>query len=372
MYNDELTAITVPLNRLYLDPNNPRFWAEAYQEEIPDEKITELSVQRDCQKSIESYNILELADSILRNGFLSLDRIVVRTIQGQGDNYVALEGNRRLAALKNLHSRIDQGIVAEEGITKQYLAKLKASIANIEVLNYTGKEGEQIAWIFQGIRHISGIKTWKPAQRAKLLTQQVDELGMKFNEAGQKFGLTAISVGRLYRAYKSLKQMEDDDEYGKKFNSEYFTLFDEAYKNKVVRDWLAWDDAEGQKCFTNKGNLHQFYSWLVPDEENEGRLRRIHDPENIKVLANLLENSRTDLLGQIDRHEMSFEKAKGLLDSDNISFDWRYQITSATKAVGNIPNNIILSKRDELQPELEKLGQAVKAVLLMINNLPKT
>ena len=194
MYNDELTAITVPLNRLYLDPNNPRFWAEAYQEEIPDEKITELSVQRDCQKSIESYNILELADSILRNGFLSLDRIVVRTIQGQGDNYVALEGNRRLAALKNLHSRIDQGIVAEEGITKQYLAKLKASIANIEVLNYTGKEGEQIAWIFQGIRHISGIKTWKPAQRAKLLTQQVDELGMKFNEAGQKFGLTAISV----------------------------------------------------------------------------------------------------------------------------------------------------------------------------------
>src|SRR5262245_59733810 len=99
MYNDELEPRTVSLGNLYLDPNNPRFWAHRDNKdsrEIPESKFTEATTQELTQKRIEEFGVEELYHSILRNGFLSLDRIVVRVIKGGEDCYVAVEGNRRL------------------------------------------------------------------------------------------------------------------------------------------------------------------------------------------------------------------------------------------------------------------------------------
>ena len=117
-------------------------------------------------ESIRKHGLVELKNSILRNGFLPLDRIVVRELDGIRGKYVVIEGNRRLAALKWLRSDIDEGLVAEEGIDpdSDYLEKLAESTKEIEVLVYLGDDKNDIAWILQGIRHIGGIRDWEPAQ----------------------------------------------------------------------------------------------------------------------------------------------------------------------------------------------------------------
>ncbi|MGY3611697.1 hypothetical protein ACWGRJ_48565, partial [Bradyrhizobium sp. Lot11] len=133
---------------------------------------------------------------------------------------------------------IEASTVAEEGIDDDYLARLQESTNEIEVLVYRGSGGEDISWMLQGIRHISGIRPWEPAQRAKLVAEQIDQEKKTFRAAGQQFGLSPQAVGRLYRTYKALQQMRADEEFGSKARNDYFSLFEEAYRNPTMREWL--------------------------------------------------------------------------------------------------------------------------------------
>lgn len=375
MYSEELEQRTLSLEQIFLDPNNPRFWSgrerKTSESRIPDSKVQEKTKTR-----IEKFGVKELRDSILRNGFLPMDRIVVRPIENHGDKYVAVEGNRRLAALKSLHSLIDAGEIDEDGIDDEYLNTLKYSTSNIEVLLYKGNKGEDISWVLQGIRHISGIKEWSPAQQAILVVDQVNELNSSdkrgvLTRVGQQFGMTAKAVGRLYRVHNALEQMHSDDEYGSKSKDEnltLFTLFDEAYRNSAVRDWLEWND-ESQK-YRNTTNLKQFYSWILPDEEHLQNKRRIHNPDHVKFLARLLEKKRNDLIGAIERHEMTIEEAKGSLNatSDNNGYNWILEIGNAKRSVQNVPNQVIQEQPEDLKNALLELRECVDKTLKLLES----
>jgi len=166
MYVDQLEEQRISVENLFLDPNNPRFWTERTTKDVPDAKIPDDKVQTTTFSAINQHGVEELRDSILRNGFLPLDRIVVRPIAGHDGKYVVVEGNRRLAALKSLRQQIADDLISEENISADYLENLKESTDVLEVLVYTGTDTADIAWRLQGIRHISGIRDWQPAQRA--------------------------------------------------------------------------------------------------------------------------------------------------------------------------------------------------------------
>ena len=82
MYTDKLVEKTIAFDKIFLDPNNPRFWTEKSIRETPDEKIPDSRIQDRAVASISRHGIFELRGSIIRNGFLPLDRIVVRPIAG--------------------------------------------------------------------------------------------------------------------------------------------------------------------------------------------------------------------------------------------------------------------------------------------------
>jgi len=214
MYNDLLQEKTIRVDDLFLDPNNPRFWSEQTQRtaDIPDSKVSDEVNQSKTRNRIGEHGLEELKNSILRNGFLQLDRIVVRQLGDQPGKYVVIEGNRRLAALKLLREQIAQGTVAES-VSEDYLNMIKSNTDAIGVLVYEGADKKDIAWILEGIRHIGGIRDWMPAQQGKLVADQIDKEGLTLAEAGQPFGLSAQAVGRRYRSYKALEQMRQDEEF---------------------------------------------------------------------------------------------------------------------------------------------------------------
>jgi hypothetical protein len=364
MYSEELEQRLLSLDQLFLDPNNPRFWSERdRKKKCLDAKIPDDTIQKNTLKRIEAFGVKELRDSILRNGFLPMDRIVVRPIEDHGEKYVVVEGNRRLAALKSLHSQIEAGDIDEDDIDEDYPSQLKNATQIIEVLLYKGTTND-ISWRLQGIRHISGIREWSPAQQAVLVARLVEE-GNSFTMVGQQFGLSGKAIGRLYRVYKALEQMRDDDEYGEKAQDNQFTLFDEAYKNSAVRNWLEWNEEHHR--FDNTDNLKQFYRWILPDEEHEDK-RRIHNPDHVRVLAQLLEKKRTDFVGAIERHEMTIEQAKGNLDAtlSSDSYDWLAQLDNAKKAVRKVPGEVITEKPEELKHELLELRECVDKMLKLL------
>lgn len=325
------------------------------------------TIQASVAQEIRKHGLEELQYSILRNGFLPLDRIVVRPLEGVPDRFVAVEGNRRLAALKLLRQRISEGTVIEEHISDEYLEKLQDQTDKLTVLIYSGSDSDDISWILQGIRHIGGIREWEPAQRAKLVADQVENGSASFTEAGQKFGLSARAVGRLYRSFKALDQMRQDDEFGGKAQNDFFSLFEEAYRNRNVREWLGWDEADSQ--FKQLENLRFFYSWIVKDEDDPENRRRIHNPKHVKCLGTLIEGDHRSLISKVDRHELGIEAAEMAAEEVEPADNWKERLLGSLDIIKSLPGEVITQNPQEYRALLSEMTDEIDKFKTMADAL---
>lgn len=102
---------TIAIDDLLLDPNNPRFINSLdVTARVPEDKIQAAqaaTLARFSKKpqaedrQFDVTNIGNLYESMLRIGFVGIDRVVVRKIEGT-DKYLVLEGNRRIATVKGI------------------------------------------------------------------------------------------------------------------------------------------------------------------------------------------------------------------------------------------------------------------------------
>lgn len=357
MYMEELKCEKVLVENIYLDPNNPRFWTQSDRGVISDKNIIDEKKQLKAKQEIDKHGIEDLYNSILRNGFLLLDRIVVRPIAGEENKYVVVEGNRRFRSLTKLRNDIENDEVSGEDLNVSVLNTLYKQTSEIEVLIYNGNGKDDISWMLQGIRHISGIRAWEPAQRAKLVAQQVDSENKKLGVVGQQFGLSAQATGRLYRTYKALSQMREDEEFSAKARNDYFSLFEAVIKSSTMKEWLSW--SENDRCFKNISNLKRFYAWITPDEENENK-RKINDPKQIKDISYLIENKYNSLLSDFELNILSIEEA--LLKSNENTpkpKDWRKIVDTTVTLLNGLPQSALVDDADEFIEELNKLLEII-------------
>lgn len=368
MYKDQLSERTINIEDLYLDPNNPRFWNQETRRKTPDSRTMEQSVQSRVEQEIRKHGIEELQNSILRNGFLPLDRIVVRPIRQSDGRYVIVEGNRRLAALRLLRQRIEEETVVEDHISDEYLNKLQKDTDKIDVLVYEGSESDDddISWILQGIRHLGGIRNWEPAQRAKLVSNQVENGSASYTEVGQKFGLSPRAVGRLHRSYKALEQMRQDEEFGQKTRNDYFSLFEEAHRNINVRKWLAWN--EDEFIFENNENLKIFYSWITPDEDSDN-VRRIHDPKHVKCLGTLVGGNHASLITQVEQHEIGIETADLKAREMEPTNTWKERLQGSLDDIKSLPSDVIRENPREYRDILDDMINEIRQFRTMADTL---
>ncbi len=258
----QLSSATLTLHMIYLDPNNPRF-ADNEGIHISDEEIDNEVLQKELMAKMEREQAVDrLKDSMESNGYLPIDRIIIR--QFKKDKYVVLEGNRRITAAKRL-LELDQSKKIE--LDSRILITLK----EIPVLIYTGEDPDA-AWIFQGIRHISGIKDWSAYHKAKLLVTQMEENKLNLTETGKIFGISAFGAGQWVRSYYTYQQIKDHPDYHKDTDVRIFPYLQELFgrSNISLRDWLDWNEKE--KKFKNPDRFDEFLSWLYPKLNDQGEL----------------------------------------------------------------------------------------------------
>ena len=101
-----LQPIDLPLGQIYLDPNNPRF-GEIDTPFVPDgETAFEHHQAKAISRLLNDFAADKLKMNMEVNGFLPIDRVIVRKISDE--IYVVLEGNRRIAAAKSTKNNDDQ------------------------------------------------------------------------------------------------------------------------------------------------------------------------------------------------------------------------------------------------------------------------
>lgn len=250
---NQLQPSSLPLDQIYLDPNNPRF-VDSNWITVPDEQIADPTIQENVRKRlIDDFAVEKLRMNMEVNGYLPIDRVIVREVTE--NVFVALEGNRRICAAKLI------GNVALDGATLS--PEVIDSLKMVPVLIYTGGDVEA-AWIFQGLRHISGVQDWSAFNKAKLLVEQMENDGLTLTEVGRRFGLTPHGAGQWVRGFYAFRQAREESDFIAEVDERSYPYFQELFSRSsaTVRDWLEWD--EGEKQFKNAINFNEFVGWIYP------------------------------------------------------------------------------------------------------------
>lgn len=199
----ERQLTTLPVDSLLLDTENPRL-AMAAGKDSP--------TQFDLTKVLwTEMAVDELVLSIAANGYFQEEPIFVTPASSEivGNEYIVLEGNRRLAAVRIL---LDDDLRQQLRVTrmpriseadKERLRKLPAFIY----------ENRQVLWTYLSFRHINSPQEWGPYSKARFVARVHDQYGVGLSEISNRIGDQHETVRRLYRGYKVLRQAEEEGVY---------------------------------------------------------------------------------------------------------------------------------------------------------------
>lgn len=180
----------VPLREIRLDPENPRL-PPNLRGSSPDGLLGHFA---------RSYNTIELARSISDKGFTPRHAEALLVIEDPEDSgtYVAVEGNRRLAALILLtddSERIRLRLGAEwESLAE---AARKHNLIEAPVIVYPSRTDLDD---YLGFRHITGPTPWRPEAKARFIAHLLED-GETVQVIARRIGTNARTVRRLKEAH---------------------------------------------------------------------------------------------------------------------------------------------------------------------------
>ncbi len=283
--------ISVTLDQLMLDPNNYRLDEGFEERQFTDDDVIEL--QDDTKKKLRKSNISELEASIKKNGFLEVDRIVVRKLidnspSSDKKKYLVVEGNRRTAAFKSVMDNYwDSDIGSYLSDTPPNLIE-KSKDIKVVLVEGDREQIEDYSQRLMGIRHVSGPRQWGGYQSAKLIHDMYDpDGGNDYPVIGELLGMRKNETKQKHEAYLAFKQMQKDEKYGSRANTRLFSLFVEMVSahSAFKVEWLGWD--EKSQCFSNSTNLRRIYKAITKDSDG---VAEIKNPTDMRKVSHIIRN----------------------------------------------------------------------------------
>jgi hypothetical protein len=254
---------------LYFDPKNPRLAETAHTG-------TQASILRVMEKE---FDIQPLVDSMYRNGFFWEEPLVavrepLTELKGK-KVLLIIEGNRRLAALKTLHSKPD---IYTDAAARKRLLKVPVLVR--------GHREETLAFV--GFRHITGVVPWEAAAKAQYAHRLVKG-GYSLEEIAQTIGDKTRDIARWVRTQSLIEHAREqglkEENAAKTF---YFSYLLTATDAPGTKRWLEMeiDDARGTVSAVNAERLDRLWLWLygskaeqvpplVPDSRQIHKLNRV-------------------------------------------------------------------------------------------------
>ncbi len=343
------------IDELNLDPFNPRLGRENTGSDVSQEKVLAL---------MQDWTLEELGTSFIENGFWPQEALIVvrEKLYGAVVNIV-VEGNRRLAALRLLAqavagkstSRKWDEIIGGKNIPPTLFSKVPYLVA-------TSRDEVDA---FLGFRHVTGIKEWRPAEKAEFIAKLIEKRNLSYDDVRKKIGSKTPTVRQHYISYRLLLQMEDREDIAlekveRKFSVLYLSLRTEGVQKYLDIDIQAEPAKAKNPVPKNRLKaLTYFAQWLFGDDKKPP----------------LFTDSR-----YVDKLGKTLESAKAveyLERTPNPNFDFALRVAGADEPelvdlLESAADNIELALgRLHQHAESRKIKSAVERVVLDADQLRK-
>jgi AAA domain, putative AbiEii toxin, Type IV TA system/ParB-like nuclease domain len=321
--SDEIKAPTrrfhLKLSSLYMDPNNYRFIdSEHYKKIDRDEENFRADVQLRTRQLLlgeKQANVEDLLASLQQNGWLDMEPIQVRQI---GTRYLVVEGNRRVATLKYLLERHQNGspIGALDPVIFDKVPVVR--VADTDPLHHL---------VIMGLHHISGKRQWPPINQAHLMRELRANYGKSPDEICKALAISKREFNLSIRTL-ALVNLYKKSDYGEQFSSDKFNLFREVLKAPALRAWIGWDDASEEAKAHEQ--LRRLFSWIsrevsteATDDEGDAGASQTLDPvvttgTQVRELAGIISDPETVRILDKTRSLQSASLSSGVLARNDV------------------------------------------------------
>ena len=276
------------LGDLLPDPQNPRFPEDQREALANGDEIFDYLA--------DAFDALLLAESIARHDYFASEPMIV---MAHGDNWLVLEGNRRLTALyglarADLREQFDDQTRWDEAATKAEITldfKVPTLVA----------DAREDADAVIGFRHIGSVLEWKPLQRARFLAYLVDDRQETFLEAADSVGEEESVVRMLYRNQGIIVNAREFDQGDLAARATHrFGIFTAALNRTPLRDYIGATPVPEVKERVRQldedslPQLVELGSWLFGSNGDE---RVIRESRQLTMLAKVVadDDARAEL-----------------------------------------------------------------------------
>lgn len=309
---------------LDFDPTNPRFSG-----------LMDNRSQDEIQQALfaEPYRASELVDSLLANGFIDYEPLVVKR---RGKRFVVVEGNRRLAAIREIRANLGK-----------YSGR-KSDLERIPVLIFPERPDEQQKnemRVYLGVRHLLGFREWPPISKAQYLERESKAAGSldKVIEATQ---LSKTKARRFLVPYRLLKDagevLPPDEDFWK---------LGEALGRTGIKKYLQLE--VDPSTLEIRGYDRKSFGLLLNDlygpkngNQRDAAAKRVNDTRELKRLARVL---GSDKAAAALRSGRTLEEAEILVDTREESI---VRLTKATRELGVLLRKLLAGSKDGGRTEL--------------------
>jgi hypothetical protein len=325
------------------DANNPRFGG-----------LMKNLGQSEIQKALceAPYYASELVDSLLKNGFIDYEPLVVKR---SGKRFTVVEGNRRLAAIREILAHPDK-----------YEGKIE-DLKHIPVLVFPERPDDQQKSemrVYLGVRHMLGIREWPPFSKAIFLEHESREPG-GLDRVFKETQLKKKEARRFLVPYRLLQHPGVNLSAGADF-----WMLAEALGRTGIKNFLQLevDSKTLEIQGYNKKNVNLLLQYIYGPKTSDGNRdsskRIVDDTRDLSVLAKVLGSEKAEAALRSGR---TLEEAEIYVDSREESINRLSKITKNLEVL--LKRLLKRSKNEEsthLLESFKRFDDAVKKFLVKV------
>lgn len=318
-----LDNIEINIEKLMLDPNNPRFIKDLRNhqhvtddmvESLQDEMLTRFSTKNSSDND-DVTNISDLYTSMITIGYVAVDRIVVKKLSNT-DKYLVIEGNRRISTVKNILNDISE---RNRPFHKQSVRDEAEHLLNsfktitgmfLDTAEMSEEEEAHKISIILGLRHHGSLLSWDPLPRAYNIYKEYMSLNPASNDfildnsfikhVSSQLSISATTVKsalRTYLVYIQLSHLYD-------IKDSYYSLIEAGVTNRSLDGSYFKTDPSTFKMddvsLERMNNICQFENRddINPDVEK----KILKEPKSFAKLGKVIEKRRNSPHDAVKRY----------------------------------------------------------------------